>query len=88
MRDATVRQPPLVDGVRYDIPDAVRGFQRFDHNQRAGMMASHRLGFRQRERVGEAFWTHPLMPGLAFPTRIRALRAALATLRSEGSGNG
>ena len=89
MRDTTERHaPPSIDGVRYDIPDAMRGFQRYTHTMRADMRASHRLGFRQRERVGEAFWTHPLVPGLAFPTRIRALRAALATLRLGGSGNG
>lgn len=44
-------------------------------------MASHRTGFRQRERLGEFYWIHPLVPDIAFPTRVAALRAALAASR-------
>lgn len=57
-----------------------RGFQRYDSYQRADMMSSHRLGHRQKERMGEAFWTHLAVPGLCFPTRKRALDAAARAL--------
>jgi hypothetical protein len=55
---------------------ATRNFQQYTHTQRADMQSSHRLGFRQRESVGEAFWTHPMVPGIAFSTRSRALDRA------------
>lgn len=57
-----------------------RGFQRYDSYQRADMMSSHRLGHRQKERLGEVFWTHLAVPGLCFPTRKRALDAAARVL--------
>lgn len=69
-----------VDGVLVDIPSAVRGFQRYSSETRANMQASHRLGFRQKEAIGEAFWTHPFCPGVCFPTKSAAYRAALRTL--------
>lgn len=69
-----------IDGVLLDIPDATRCFQRFTHEQRSDMRASHRLGFRQRERVGEFFWTHPYCPDVCFPTRDAARRAAIARM--------
>lgn len=40
------------------------------------MQASHRLGYRQRQSLGTVFWTHPDAPGIAFPTRKAALKAA------------
>lgn len=69
-----------IDGQLFDIPPAVRGFQRHTSEVRANMQASHRLGFRQRHSIGDVYWTHPLVPGLAFPTKTRAIRAAIATL--------
>lgn len=58
----------------------IRCFQRFTHEQRADMAASHRLGHRQREAIGEPFYMHPDIPNNAFPTRraaaIRALQLA------------
>lgn len=72
-----------VGGVLVDIPKPVRCFQRYTHDQRADMMASHRLGFRQKERVGEFFWIHQYVPDRAFPTRGAAIRAALATLSHD-----
>jgi len=75
-----------VDGVLLDIPDAQRGFAQYTSEQRANHAASHRLGFRQKERVGHAFWTHPLRPGVCFPTRAAALRAAVvASARARRS---
>jgi hypothetical protein len=55
---------------------ATRCFQRYSHLERADRMASHRLWHRQREAVGEYFYTHPMVPGLAFPTKKRAEQAA------------
>lgn len=57
-----------------------RGFHRYSSYDRADMMSSHRLGHRQKERMGEAFWTHLAVPGLCFPTRKRALDAAARAL--------
>lgn len=72
-----------IDGQIIDIPPAVRGFQRYSSETRSNMTASHRLGFRQREQIGEAFWTHPYCPDVCFPTRIAALRAAIGRLACE-----
>lgn len=55
----------------------VRNLQRYASEQRADLAASHRLGHRQRQAIGEFFYTHPDVPGLAFPTRSAAARAAL-----------
>lgn len=55
---------------------AVRHFQHYTSEQRAGMASSHRLGYRQRAAIGSVFWTHPDVPGTTFPTRARAARAA------------
>ena len=46
--------------------------------QRANHAASHRLGHRQREAVGEAFYTHPDIPNRAFPSRRAAAEAGVA----------
>jgi hypothetical protein len=69
-----------IDGVLVDIEPATRGFQRYTSQDRADRAASHRLGFRQREQIGEAWWSHPLCPGVCFPTRAAAYRAALAKI--------
>lgn len=55
----------------------VRCFNRYSSEQRANHAASFRLGHRQREAVGEFFYTHPDVPGRAFPTRKAAAMAAL-----------
>lgn len=59
-----------------------RCFQRYTHDQRANHAASHRLGHRQRKAVGEYFYVHPDVPGLAFPTRDRAARAGLEAVQA------
>lgn len=69
-----------VDGVAYDIPDAEKSYQMYDSETRANHAASFRLTQGQRERLGEAFWTHPLVPGIAFGSRIEARLAAIASL--------
>jgi hypothetical protein len=70
-------RPQRINGRLVDIPPAIRCFAKYDHNTRANLMASHRQGHVQRHRVGEFFWIHPLVPGIAFPTRKAALLAAL-----------
>lgn len=55
----------------------VRCFHRYDSETRANHAASFRLGHRQREAVGEFFYTHPDIPNRAFPTRKAAAMAAL-----------
>lgn len=56
----------------------IKHFQTYTHEQRADMRSSHRLGYRQKQRAGEVFWTHPDVPGLAFPSKRRAEEAAAA----------
>jgi hypothetical protein len=51
----------------------VKHFQPYTSEQRADRAASHRLHYRQKQSAGEVFWTHPAVPGIAFPTRIAAL---------------
>jgi hypothetical protein len=69
-----------IDGQVIDMPQAVRGFHRYGSQDRADRAASFRLTQGQRVSIGEAFWTHPLCPGVCYPTRIAANRAALAKL--------
>lgn len=69
-----------IDGQFYDIPTAQRGFHRYTSQDRADRRASFRLGYRQREMIGEVFWTHELAPGLAFPTKNAAYRHVLSKL--------
>ena len=69
-----------VAGQAFDVPRAVRCFHRFDHETRANMMASRRLGYRQRQHEGEYFYIHEFVPGIAFPTRGQAESAALKTV--------
>lgn len=74
-----------VDGQAFDLPRAERGWHAYDSHQRATRRASHRLGTRQREAVGVAFWTHAALPGVCYPTRAAAERAAVAALAAAGS---
>jgi hypothetical protein len=60
-----------------------RHTQRYTPEQRATQAASHRLGPRQRQAVGEHFYTHPDVPGRAFSTRGQAARAGLAARRAR-----
>jgi hypothetical protein len=64
--------------LKAELAKVVRNFQRFTSEQRATHASSHRLGHRQRQSVGETFYTHPSIPNVAFPTRRRAAEAALA----------
>ena len=53
-----------------------RVFERYTHDERALLASSHRVGYRQRESKGEFFWVTELVPGIAFPSRGRAIAAA------------
>lgn len=64
-------KPQRIDGQFFDIPAAVRIYKEDDHTQRA------RNRRRRPRHEGRFFWIHPLVPGIAFPTRAIALRAAL-----------
>lgn len=55
----------------------VRHFQPYTSEQRADHAASHRLGHRQRQAMGEYFYTHPDVPGVCFDTRQRAADAGI-----------
>ena len=54
----------------------IRCFQKYTPEQRANHAASRRLGYQQRQAIGEYFWVHPLIPDLAFHSRKAALNAA------------
>lgn len=54
----------------------VKHFQKYSHTERSDRSASHRLGYRQKLAVGEVFWSHPAVPGIAFHTRKAAAEAA------------
>jgi len=55
---------------------AVRCFQRYTSEERANISASIRSGHRQREAVGEYFYTHSMRPGIAFKTAKEATSSA------------
>jgi hypothetical protein len=59
-----------------------RCFERYSSGDRANMQASHRLGYLQRQRVGEFYYVSDLIPNIAFPTRSRA-EAAETELTSK-----
>lgn len=62
---------PAPDGI-----EIVRHFQRYPAEARADLAASHRLHHRQKQRVGEFFWTASNVPGVAFDTKRQAVVAA------------
>jgi hypothetical protein len=68
---------PSPEEVRAEARRVVRHLQRYTPEQRADRTASHRLGHLQRRSIGEYFYTHPDVPGVAFPRRHLAARAAL-----------
>lgn len=54
---------------------ATKVFQKFTSEQRAIHAASHRLGYRQRQAVGESFWVNGI-DSIAHKTRKAAIHAA------------
>lgn len=79
----TGRKQTLWDGTQTPTAEQVamgeveRHFQRYTSEQRANRAASHRLGPRQRQAIGETFFTHPAVPGKAFATPREAAQAAV-----------
>lgn len=84
--DVTPAQPVETteqDALVFERKRVVRHFQRYSAEQRANLAASHRAGPRQRTAVGEHFYTHPAVRGIAFPTRDRAARAGLKAVQDS-----
>ncbi|MFI7608487.1 SprT-like domain-containing protein [Micromonospora sp. NPDC049366] len=67
----------MSEDLQREMKRVVRHFQRFDADTRANRAASHRLGPRQRQAVGEHYYSHPDVPDVAFPRRKDAAEAAL-----------
>ena len=63
--------------LKAEAKRCVKCFQHYTSEQRANHAASHRLGHRQRQAVGEHYWVHPDIPNRAFSTRKAAAMAAL-----------
>lgn len=63
--------------LKAEMKRVVRCFQPYSHDERADLMASNRVGHRQRHATGEAFFVHPDIPGVAFPRRKAAAEHAL-----------
>jgi hypothetical protein len=76
--DRTPDDPELAAQMRR----VERRFQRYTSQQRADRAASHRLGHRQRQAVGEWFYVHPDVPDLAFDNRRSAAREAISRRRA------
>ncbi len=51
---------------------AVRCFARFSSDDRANVAASFRQGYQQRQRIGDFYYVHSLVPDRAFPTQSLA----------------
>lgn len=54
------------------LPKITRQFMRYTAEQRTNRMASHKLGHRAKETVGEYFYTRDDVPNIAFATRKQA----------------
>jgi hypothetical protein len=65
------------EALKAEAKKVVRNLQRYTSEQRADRAASHRMGHRQRESTGEYFYSHPAIPGIAYPTRTAAAQEAL-----------
>jgi len=63
--------------LKAEAKKVIRNFQPYSSESRARHAASFRLGHRQRESLGEYFYTHPAVANRAFPTRKAAATAAL-----------
>ncbi len=72
-----------MDGANYtaalkaETKRVVRCFHAYSSETRTMHAASFRLGPQQGKAVGEFFYVHPDVPGIAFETRKRAAVAAL-----------
>lgn len=62
---------------------ATRCFERYSSETRATMASSFRLGRRQRQAVGEYFYIHPMVAGVAFMSAKAATTAAHAVYQEK-----
>lgn len=65
--------------LKDEMKRVTRCFQAYSSEQRANHAASFRLGYQQRQSLGEFFYTHPDVPNIAFKTRKRAATTALSS---------
>lgn len=63
--------------LKAEAAKVTRCFNKFSSDERANHAASFRLGYQQRQAVGQFFYVHPDFPNTAFKTRDAAARAAL-----------
>jgi hypothetical protein len=80
---AAARPAQSYDEFRKQHP-AERNFHKYDSDTRANLASSHRLTQRQRASTGEHFYTHPMVPGRAYPTAKAATMAAYEASRASG----
>lgn len=64
--------------LKAEAKKVVRCWTAFTPEQRASNAANHRMHHQQRRSFGEFYYVHPGVPGVAFPKRFDAARAALA----------
>lgn len=62
---------------------AQRNFHQYDSETRSMHAASHRLGHRQRNAVGETWYSHPMCGNIAFPTAKAATTRAYETYAAQ-----
>lgn len=63
--------------LKSETKRVTRYFQSYGSEARSNLQASNRVGYQQRESVGEFFYVHPDLPGRAFTKRGHAAKAAL-----------
>jgi len=63
---------------------AIRCYHRFSPETRVNL-ATSRTGYKRRQATGEYYYTHPQVPGLAFPTAKAATTEAYRRYQKEYS---
>lgn len=91
--DRKVRAVAESRGWRMDYADfrraepAVRHWHKYDVNQRTEVASSHRQGFRQRQAIGEFWYSHPRIPDRAYDTAKQATVRAHEVYMSAAGGS-
>lgn len=70
--------------LKAEMKRVTRCFQAYTHEQRSNHADSRKLGIRQRHAVGEFYYVHPDVPGIAFPKRKLAASYALSRPKLGG----
>lgn len=76
MADGTTQEQAGAYEVFRRANPATRCFQQYDSATRANHAASFRVGRVKRTAVGEHYYTHPMVGGIAFPTAKAATARA------------